>query len=709
MATLPYPPRPGQAEFVAAIEGAQAAGKHLVAEAGTGTGKTVSALAASLATTAADGRKVIYVTRTNAQQAQVVKEHKALLDAGAEPGLLVPFMGRRQYCPLLRSDQRFADGTAEELGRLCRDAKKKAQQAHDTGKDVDGACPFYQTLLRDGTGPVEALLAAGGCDGPELGRKVEKAGSCPYEALKLLIPRARTVVLPAVFLIDSRLRPALQTWLGTGFDECHLVVDEAHHLPDAAREHHSPQLTSGALQRALKEAEEYRDPTLAGTHLTTTVIDALQRVLHGLVDEFVRDGEDGLVPPDALTEAILTELRVSTPTLERIAKDLHVLGETIRDDRRRKGRLPRSSLGALAEFLHAWGMARDEPYVHLVTAGDNPALELYLLDPSAVLSWLGEFWSTTHMSGTLAPLADHARLCGLDGARTRMQAFPSPFDPDHLRVYGLEGVHRRWEAVQRDPGLTARQQDAARQALALLPGRAGLFFPSHRMLQDYLEEGFLHGVDRPRYVEDAGMDNATLQRLVDAFLRDPRPGALLLGVLGGRLTEGLDFPGEAMEHMLLFGVPYPRPSARSQALVHHFDRFGGNGWQVAVHNPVGRVLRQAVGRLVRGPADRGTVIVLDERAVRFHGHLPTLRMVRSLAEVQAHPSAQSASRSAPSIPGENRIPLYAPEMRVDTEAGRWNLSECIPSPPREASEPFLGGPGASPAPGRRFSRDEPSP
>ena len=640
MATLPYPPRPGQVEFVAAIEQAQRRGEHLVAEAGTGTGKTVSALAAGLATCAKDGRRLVYLTRTNAQQAQVVREHKALLDAGQDTGLLVPFMGRRQYCPLLRSDARFAEGTAEELGRLCRDAKAKATRQHETDQAVPGACPHFARLLRDGTGPVEALLAQGGCDGPELARRIEGAGSCPYEALKLLIPKARTLVLPAIFLLDARLRAALAQWLGCGFDECHLVADEAHHLPDAAREHHSPSLTVTTLQRALKEAEEYGDPALAGTHLATTVFDKLLRVVHNLAAEHVRDGEDGLVPPDALTEAILTELQVATPTLERIAKDLHAVGEGVRDDRRAKGRLPRSHIASVAGFLQAWGLARDEPYVHLVTGGENPALELYLLDPAAVLGWVGEFWSSLHMSGTLAPLDEHVRLCGLDPARTTQRVFTSPFDADNLRTYGLQGVHRRWEAVQRDPMLTTRQQEAATQALARFPGRTGLFFPSHRMMEDYLEEGFLHGTPRPRYVEAAQMDNAALQRLVDAFRNDPRPGALLIGVLGGRLTEGLDFPGDALEHLILFGIPYPRPSARSQALIHHFDRFGGTGWQVAVHNPVGRTLRQAIGRLIRGPEDRGTALILDERVVRFHGHLPGLRMVQDVGELQVHPPLQ---------------------------------------------------------------------
>ncbi|MEA3166506.1 MAG: excision repair protein, partial [Thermoplasmata archaeon] len=539
MAQLPYPPRPGQEELVAAIHKSQSEGGHLVAEAGTGTGKTITALTAALTTTKADHRRLVYATRTNSQQTQVVREHAALIDSGQDAGLLVPFMGRRQYCPLLRSDDRFADGTAEELGRLCRDAKRKAQQQHDTGKAVAGACPNYARLLRDGPDPVEALLRAGGLDGGELAARIEAAGSCPYEALKMLLPKADVVVLPLVFLLDDRLRRAMQQWIGTGLDECHLVVDEAHHLPQAAREEHSPSLTSGSLVRAQKEAEEYADPVLAGSHLTTTVLDAMLRALHSLADEFVRDGEDGLVPPGALTEALLGQLRVPSPTLARIAADLVSWGENVREDKRSKGRLPRSYLGAIGGFLQNWLAIQDAPYVHLVTGGDNPALELFLLDPAPVLGWLGEFWSTTHMSGTLAPLQEHAELCGLAPDRTAMKRFASPFDPSHLRLAALEGVHRRYEAVQRDPTATLRQQEAARQALSHMPGRTGLFFPSHKMLRDYLEEGFLHGLGRPQHVERAEMDNAELGRLVDAFRRDPRPGALLLGVLGGRLTEGL--------------------------------------------------------------------------------------------------------------------------------------------------------------------------
>lgn len=626
MVQLPYQPRPGQEAMGRAIQEAQEMQRHLIVEAGTGTGKTVVALAASLESCRADGRRLLWACRTNSQQAQVAAEQGALQDAGLDPGLLIPFVGRRHACPLLRSDLRFVDGSPEELGRLCRDAKRKATEQVQSGKPVEGACPHYATLLRDGTDPVEALLRQGGLTASTLGARIEAAGSCPYEALKLLLPKANAVSVPLVFVLDERLRRTLLDWMGVPASECHLVVDEAHHLPDAARAHASPKLSAATLQRALKEAEELHDPVLAGTTLSSSLLTAVLGAVHRLAQEHLQ-GEDGLVPPGALDDELFSRLKMPTTQLGRILLEMERWSDVVRDRRRKEGRLPRSYLGAVARFLEAWLAAREHPMVQLVQGGENPSLELYLLDPAAVLGWMGEFASTTQMSGTLAPLDEQRLLCGLDPATTRLLQIASPFDPARLRIFGIEGIERRFEAIRRDPALVERQQAVARTALERCPGRTGLFFPSHKMMEEYLEEGFLHGVDRPLFLEESGMAQTELARLVDAFRTEPSGRGLLLAVLGGRLTEGLDFPGRALEHILLFGIPYPRPSARSQALIHHYDRVAGNGWMVAVHNPVGRTLRQAIGRMIRGPEDHGTAILLDDRAVRFHNHLPGLRMV----------------------------------------------------------------------------------
>ncbi len=617
---------------MATIHDIQQRGRHLVLEAGTGTGKTVCALAASYQSMQKDGKRLIYATRTNSQQSQVMREFAAVKAQQPDPGYLIPLMGRRQYCPLLRDDPKTRDGNGEELARMCRDAKKKARDAHHTGQPVKGACPYYERLLRDGTDPVESLLEAGCGDGAQLAQRIEKAGSCPYEALKALLPRARGVVLPYIFLLDDRLRDALWTWMGTDPGACHVIIDEAHNLPEAARQHHSPKLTVLTIQRALKEAEEFHDPAVDGNNLATTVLHALLRCIHALADEFVHNGEDGLLPPDGLQEALMGQLRLPSPAIRRIAAGLEDWGEMVREQRRSQGRLPRSYLGAVGSFLSFWLHALDGDFVPLVTGGDRPAVEAYLLDPASRLGWLLEMHSTTHMSGTLTPTQEHIDLCGLPRS-THSHVQPSPFNPNHLTTIGVEGLHRRWSEHQKNPIHAERQQQATLQLLDNLPGKTFIAFPSHAMLRDWLEEGFLHGIPRPRYVEESDATTPTLVHLVGRFKRDKNSRALLLGVLGGRLTEGIDFPGDALQNLIILGIPYPRPTARLQALIHHHDRRHGKGWRYAVHNPVGRIMRQAVGRLIRGPEDHGTAVILDERITRFHDHLPRLHMIEEVAAI----------------------------------------------------------------------------
>lgn len=635
---LPYTARPGQQELVDAIAQAHAQHGHLVAEAGTGTGKTICALAGSFGD-GPDAAPVLYATRTNAQQEQVLQEHRVLRQAGEDVGLAIPFMGRRHYCPLLKDDERFREGSAEELGRLCRDAKRKALQAHTTGRPVQGACPYYQRLVADGTGPVEALLESHESDAGDLARRVATAGSCPYEALKMLIPQARLVIVPNVFLIDDRLRMAMLEWMGASPDQVRVVLDEAHHLPEAIRAHHSPRLGLVTLERALKEAEEVDDPALAGRLLSSSVLTTMHALIRELADEHAPDSDDGWVPSDAVSEALMVRLQAPGPVLERAAMEMEDWGESIRERRRAVGRLPRSYLGAVGTFLRFWNAARDAPYVHLVTREPRPALEAYLLDPAPKARWLQDFGSTVQVSGTLAPLDQHARLLGLDGVATLL-AQPSPFDPERLRLFGVLGARRQYQALHDDPGLVAAQQDMARHLVGRWRGRIGVFFPSHQMMQEHLEAGFLHGIGASLHVETAGMSTPELLALLGRFRDDTSERPVLLGVLGGRLTEGIDYPGDLLGHLVVMGVPYPRPSARSDALIAHFDRCGDSGWKVAVHDPTGRTLRQAIGRLIRGPDDDGTAVVLDERVIRFRDHLPRLRSVADVAAVRDDPPPQ---------------------------------------------------------------------
>jgi DNA excision repair protein ERCC-2 len=68
-----------------------------------------------------------------------------------------------------------------------------------------------------------------------------------------------------------------------------------------------------------------------------------------------------------------------------------------------------------------------------------------------------------------------------------------------------------------------------------------------------------------------------------------------------------------MEMAILVGVPYPKPTAKQEALRRYFDMRFGNGWEHSSKIPAMRKMRQAIGRLIRSENDRGVAVILDRR------------------------------------------------------------------------------------------------
>ena len=102
-------------------------------------------------------------------------------------------------------------------------------------------------------------------------------------------------------------------------------------------------------------------------------------------------------------------------------------------------------------------------------------------------------------------------------------------------------------------------------------------------------------------------------------------GAALFSVMGGRISEGMDFPAEQLEIAVIIGIPYPKPTARQRGLQRYYDLKFGKGWEYTVQAPAARKLLQAIGRLIRNECDRGVAVILDKRAPRFHQYMREMR------------------------------------------------------------------------------------
>lgn len=609
---FPYTVRPGQERLMELLGEAFDARRHLVVESGTGTGKTVCALCGALDRCRNRGKKLLYLTRTNSQQRQVMYELRRI---GGSPRVFgVPLQGRRNMCPLAVTDEELSGGNPEELSKVCSERKARVMRG-----DED-ACRYFARTMSEDLQAVSRYMRRELPTAEELAAHCTDLGLCPYEVTKMHVPAADVVAAPYIMFFDGFIRHNLLEWMGCSLSDIVVVVDEAHNLPSYARELRSSRLSDITLRLAKAEVDEFGDQEVSEGVSLHDLITLLEGALERALEEYLID-EDGVIPQSFLEEEVMFGLGLTSHKVKGMLTEAMHYGEMVRDARKVAGRLPRSFVHRTAGFLAFWQDLEEGEYVKLVVKGDGTAFEAYCLDASLACTPLLECHNSVHMSGTLRPLEDYVQTTGLPGDALR-EEIPSPFPSENLCVLYVDDVTTKFEDVERSPEIVNRLADHITRIVNTCSDRnAIIFHPSYAMAERIgtlvdvgIERGRLHR-------EKRGMAQAEVMDAVKDF-KSTRGGAVLHAVIGGRISEGVDFPGEEMEVAIIAGIPYPKPTARHRALQYFCDIRYGDGWGHAVKAPTNRRLLQAVGRLIRSESDRGIAVILDRRAVHFSESLP---------------------------------------------------------------------------------------
>jgi DNA excision repair protein ERCC-2 len=248
-------------------------------------------------------------------------------------------------------------------------------------------------------------------------------------------------------------------------------------------------------------------------------------------------------------------------------------------------------------------------------------LALHNCVPSETIgAQLGEFGGGVLMSATLEPMDVFREVTGLD----------------HLAADGRPVVERRY-------GLSFPEEN--RESLAVAApkytydnrGAPGEETPTRQTYASLVAEVASRDgnvlVGMPNYVEAEWMADTLRERLAKPVLLDESSadavtedlkgeffagdGKVLVTSLRGTLTEGVDYRGDRLSAAVVCGVPIINTaSPRTRAVRTAYDRVFGDGFRYALTVPAVRKARQAVGRVIRGPEERGVRVLLDERYAR---------------------------------------------------------------------------------------------
>lgn len=598
---FPYRPRKYQTEILNLFRSTLITGGNLILESGTGSGKTVCALGPTLKFAVKNKKRIIYVTRTNAQQKQVIYELRQLTKNREIFGCGI--QGRWNLCPLIVDNPEFLNGTPEELAKICADRKRNT-----LSNDKNGCKYFEKNCICD----ISTIIAWTKKNLPtveEFSDYCKKAGLCPYEITKSLLSDAVIVVVPYIYFFEPFLRQHLLDIMNVGIEDVLLIVDEAHNLPEYARSLKSTELSLNTLRLAVKEASEFGDKELSENLGISNFCMEMEKILLRTKNEYVTE-DDALIPSDEIESEIMSSFRISSNKLSKMIKNMIMYGEAVKEIKRKKGRLPISYIHSVGTFLLRWTNA-DECYVKIITS--KPALGIYCLDPSLTTGVVNECFSSFHMSGTLKPLDEYRDSIGLP-SNTKLFSFPSPFPKENKKIFFVNDVTTRYEEISKDSTIIKKLKGYIENICSASQKNIVVFFPSFELMKKIDIQ-----TNKNLYFEGQKMSQKELMKMIETF--KSQKNSLLFSVAGGRISEGIDFPGKTLEIAVLVGLPYPSPTAKQKALQNYYDIKFGKGWEYTVRAPTIRKTLQCIGRLIRNENDRGVAIILDKRAKHFRKQL----------------------------------------------------------------------------------------
>lgn len=607
--------RPAQLEMARRIEETITHRGTLIAESGTGTGKTFAYLVPALLS----GKRTLVSTGTRHLQDQLVRRDlKQVREALALPVRATVLKGRANYLCLERYEHRAAL-LPGDLRALRRDLARVERWRHttrtgDIGEaDVPEDSPVWPAL----TSTVDNCLGA----------KCAHFDACFVNRARREAAQADVLVVNHhLFCADLALKEDGFGQLLPGFEV--FIFDEAHQLPQVA----SNQLGTTVSGRQLADlARDVRAAELAEKSGAA----GLDRAAHG-VELAAATLRETLGQGEARLDWAQAQQRPAFVTASAgVTTALDALAEALKPAAPAGERLARAHQRAL-ELAERWTRlcdARDGSWVRwLELTSKSFTVNQSPLDTGAVLrghlGGAGKAWIFTSATLAVGGAFDHfAARIGVGEVDTAI--WDSPFDFRRQTLLYLPPDMPDPLA----PDYTARVVGTALPVLAASAGRAFLLFTSHRALKEAYR----------LMAETAGytwlvQGSAPRHELLERFRREPR--AVLLGTAS--FWEGVDVRGPALSCVIIDKLPFAAPDdPLLRARLKAAEEAGGNPFMELQVPAAVLALKQGAGRLIRDAHDRGVLVICDPRLTtrgygrRFLDSLPPMPRTRRLADVES--------------------------------------------------------------------------
>lgn len=605
--------RDGQRTMAAHVAQALELQRHLLVQAGTGTGKSLGYLVPALARVGESDQPIVVATATLALQAQIVNRDIPRLLEALEPrpesqAQVALLKGRNNYLCLHKLEGGYPEDEPDALFDMPSSTSRVGEEVVRLREWADRTETGDRDELKPGVSDrawAQVSVSAAEC----LGRRCPLVEECFSEM-------ARSRAAEADIVITNHALLAINAFEGMKVLPEHetVIIDEAHELVDRVTGAVSGSLTVATVHRAARGVKKH---SKADSGALEMAAGTLETALEGLPEGLLK-GLDGrlLTALSAVNDAARAALSDTKPDGQEVDAGLQMARSRVSEVHEVSNRILEASAEQDVLWVSRQGGWENGRYV---AASDN--------DPATL---------------NIAPLSVGLQLRdGLFADRTVILTSATLTVGDSFDVaagaLGLQGEGApRWTSIDVGSPFDYRKQGIMYVAGDLKPPGFGVHEGQLERLRELCEasEGGALGLFSSKRAAERAAEymrehsdlnillqgESSLKALVEEFSEDV--DSCLFGTMS--LWQGVDVPGDSCRLVVMDRIPFPRPDDPiAQARTESVNRHRGNGFMaVSAHHAAIR-MAQGAGRLIRSVNDRGVVAVLDSRLAtkRYGGYL----------------------------------------------------------------------------------------
>ncbi len=584
--TFPYEyMRSGQSELIQQVANSVSRMTPLIAQAPTGTGKTISTLYPAIQELPDSMYEhIFYLTAKNSTKIAAENTLKDL---------------RKNSSLFLKS--------------ITITAKEKICPYHKESTDCPYSINYYDNL----PDALEELWPVQDLDASIIMKASEKHKVCAFELSLDLALQCDVIIADYNYAFDPKVQ--LERFFGKSAGSQILLVDEAHNLVDRSREMYSASLDSNSFNYALSVIPS---EVLKIYGLTQNIVDYFKQL-----DDAFKANEDGFdkleASPEGDVRVVSTDdFRATTNPLKNFAalllpwvQEARLLLESL--DNPKLERFFIELIGESKFFMRIidefWSMS----YISAARKTNKGVyIRIICLDVSEQLSasYINKH-AAVFFSATLRPIEYfQANFCGneRDNRPYTLELY-SPFPPENLEVYTAKHIQTTYKMRNQTASELAK---TLALTILLRRGQQFIYFPSFTYMKIVtpLLKKILNGQNIIWAEQKSGMSNKEREDFLKLF-ENPSEDKTVVGfvVLGGIFGEGIDLVGKSLTGVSIVSVGLPQISPERNIMSEYYNFIYNQGFNFAYIFPAINKVLQAAGRLIRSETDQGFILLIDER------------------------------------------------------------------------------------------------